>query len=288
MSTNKCDIFILGSSGMLGNTLLRYFESLNQYKVIGSIRGTNPPAELNIFRKLLCNNLDVEDEENLFNVLSKYQPKIVINCIGVVKQLSFSKDPIKSIVINSLLPHKLSEICKSIDSRLIQISTDCVFSGKKGMYSEFDNSDAQDLYGKTKFLGEVVSSNDITLRTSIIGHELETSHSLLEWFLSQENEVKGFRKAIFSGLPTIELARIIHKFIIPNRNLKGLYHVSSDPIDKFTLLNLISEIYRKEIKVTPDDNLIIDRSLSSKKFKQETGFVPLSWENMIHEMHKFR
>ena len=288
MNTNKCDIFILGSSGMLGNTLLRYFESLNQYKVIGSIRGTNPPAELNIFRKLLCNNLDVEDEENLFNVLSKYQPKIVINCIGVVKQLSFSKDPIKSIIINSLLPHKLSEICKSIDSRLIQISTDCVFSGKKGMYSEFDNSDAQDLYGKTKFLGEVVSSNDITLRTSIIGHELETSHSLLEWFLSQENEVKGFRKAIFSGLPTIELARIIHKFIIPNRNLKGLYHVSSDPIDKFTLLNLISEIYRKEIKVTPDDNLIIDRSLSSKKFKQETGFVPLSWENMIHEMHKFR
>ncbi len=273
---------------MLGNTLLRYFESLNQYKVIGSIRGINPPAELNISRKLLCNNLDVEDEENLFNVLSKYQPKIVINCIGVVKQLSFSKDPIKSIIINSLLPHKLSEICKSIDSRLIQISTDCVFSGKKGMYSEFDNSDAQDLYGKTKFLGEVVSSNDITLRTSIIGHELETSHSLLEWFLSQENEVKGFRKAIFSGLPTIELARIIHKFIIPNRNLKGLYHVSSDPIDKFTLLNLISEIYRKEIKVTPDDNLIIDRSLSSKKFKQETGFVPLSWENMIHEMHKFR
>lgn len=288
MSINKCDIFILGSSGMLGNTLLRYFNSLDQYKVMGSIRGINPPAKLSISRKLLLNNLDVEDDKNLFNILSKYQPKIVINCVGVVKQLSFSKDPVKSIFINSLLPHKLSDICKSVGSRLIQISTDCVFSGKKGMYSELDDADAQDLYGKTKFLGEVVSSNDITLRTSIIGHELETSHSLLEWFLSQEHEVKGFRKAIFSGLPTVELARIIHEFIIPNKNLKGLYHVSADPIDKFALLNLISEIYSKKIKVTPDDKLIIDRSLSSKKFRQETGFVPLSWENMIHEMHKFR
>lgn len=288
MSSKKCDIFILGSTGMLGNTLLRYFDSLNQYKVMGSIRGTNPPAELNVSRKLLLNNLDVENEKDLSNILVEYQPKIVINCIGVVKQLSFSKDPIKSIYINSLLPHKLSEICKSIDSRLIQISTDCVFNGKRGMYSELDDSDAQDLYGKTKFLGEVIDSKDITLRTSIIGHELETSHSLLEWFLSQEREVTGFRKAIFSGLPTVELARIIHKFIIPNKNLRGLYHVSSEPIDKFTLLKLISEIYGKEIKVTPDDNFIIDRSLSSKKFKQETGFAPLSWENMIHEMHKFR
>ncbi len=288
MSINKCDIFILGSTGMLGNTLLRYFESTKQFKVMGSIRGKNPPAELDIPRELLLNNVDVEDEKILSNVLSEYKPKFVINCIGLVKQLSFSKDPIKSLVINSLLPHKLSEICKNIDARLIQISTDCVFSGKKGMYSELDDSDAKDLYGKTKFLGEVVNSNCITLRTSIIGHEIETSHSLLNWFLSQKGEVKGFRKAIFSGLPTVELARIIHDFIIPNKNLKGLYHVSSDPINKFTLLELISKIYNKKIKVIPDDKLIIDRSLSSEKFKHETGFMPLSWENMIHEMHKFR
>lgn len=284
---NECDIFILGTNGMLGNTLLRYFKRNNKYNVIGSIRGSETPKKLNSFDKFIVKEIDVEDKCLLEKTLRQYCPKVIINCVGLVKQVDTSTDPIKAIEINSLLPHRLSSICRSIESKLIHISTDCVFNGDKGMYSESDEPNATDLYGKTKHLGEVVDSKNITLRTSIIGHELLTKHSLLEWFLSQNEEINGYSKAFFSGFPTVELARVIHDFVIPNKSLNGIYNVSSEPISKFDLLRLISKHYSKKIKINRDSEFIIDRSLDSRKFRSITGFEPFSWDDMIYEMHKF-
>ena len=150
---NKCDVFILGASGMLGNSLLRYFANINKYKVIGTIRGSDTPTKLSSYDKFILKNLDVNDEDHLKEKIHEYCPKVLINCIGLVKQVDASTDPIKAIQINSLLPHKLLSICKSIDSKLIHISTDCVFNGKIGMYSEFDEPNATDVYGRTKLLG---------------------------------------------------------------------------------------------------------------------------------------
>ncbi len=285
----ECDIFILGASGMLGNTLLRYIKLINKYNVVGSIRGSKTPEQLKVYDQFIVKKLDVEDYNLLKEKIHEYCPKLIINCVGLVKQVDSSTDPVKAIQINSLLPHRLSSICRSLNSKLIHISTDCVFNGKKnGMYSESDEPDATDLYGRTKLLGELVDSHNITLRTSIIGHELLTKHSLLEWFLSQNKEIKGYTKAIFSGLPTVELARVIHDYVIPNREMSGLYNVSSEPINKFELLNIISKQYSKNIKINVDDEIVIDRSLNSKKFREKTGFKPLSWKEMIYEMYKFR
>jgi dTDP-4-dehydrorhamnose reductase len=188
-----------------------------------------------------------------------------------------------------MLPHRLSKLCALIGARLVHVSTDCVFTGEKGMYLESDISDAVDLYGKSKFIGEIQDQpHAITLRTSIIGHELASSASLVDWFLSQEGAVKGFTKAIFSGVPTSELARIITDFVIPNPQLFGLYHVSAEPIDKFTLLNEIAKIYEKKIDIVPDDHLAIDRSLDSTRFRQAVGYVPPAWPDLIQFMRAQR
>tara|TARA_B100002019_G_scaffold259207_1_gene244435 strand:- start:17984 stop:18853 length:870 start_codon:yes stop_codon:yes gene_type:complete len=283
----ECDVFILGASGMLGNSILRYFKSKNKLNVIGSIRSSKTPQKLNFYDEYIVKNLNIEDENNLREVMQRYCPKIIINCIGLVKQIDSSTDPIKAIQINSLLPHRLTSICESVDAKLIHISTDCVFNGKKGMYNESDDPNATDLYGRTKLLGEIIDSKNITLRTSIIGHELSTKHSLLEWFLSQDEEINGFDKAIFSGLPTVELSRVIHDFVIPNKHLNGLYNVSSEPINKFELLSLISDQYSKKIKINVDSGLVINRSLNSSKFQDQTGYKSPSWKDMIYEMHKF-
>lgn len=170
-------------------------------------------------------------------------------------------------------------------ARLIHFSTDCVFSGKQGQYKEDDFADAYDLYGRTKYLGEVDYENAITLRTSIIGHELESKRSLVDWFLNQSSEVKGFRKAIFSGLPTIEIARIVREYVIPNPKLRGLYHLSVDPISKYDLLRMVGTIYGKDIAIIPDDELIIDRSLNSDRFRSATGFKPKPWLELVEAMH---
>jgi dTDP-4-dehydrorhamnose reductase len=177
--------------------------------------------------------------------------------------------------------------CANIDARLIHISTDCVFNGRKGLYKETDLSDAEDLYGKSKFIGELHDlPHAVTLRTSIIGHELNSNDSLVDWFLSQTGTVKGYKKAIFSGLPTVELARVIKDFVMPRTDLQGSYHVSADPIDKYTLLNLIANIYGKEIEIIADEKVHIDRSLNSDKFRQATGYQPPSWPILIEKMYR--
>jgi len=283
-------ILVLGATGMLGSTMFRQLFGDERYDVWGTTRS---PSALVRFseqeRAKLLSNVDVLDADQLISVFNDVKPDAVINCIGLIKQLSTAKDPMAVLPINSLLPHRLSKICELSNARLVQISTDCVFSGRKGMYTEADVSDAEDIYGKSKFLGEVVDSKlAVTLRTSIIGHELNSTFSLVDWFLSQSGSVKGFAKAIFSGLPTVELARVVRDFVLPNPELSGLYQVAASPIDKYSLLKQIASTYEKKIEIVRDESLVIDRSLDPSKFKAATGYVAPSWADLIDYMHRTR
>ncbi len=280
-------ILILGVTGMLGNTVFKLLSSDQQLQVWGTLRNSDFrhffSQELN--SRLV--SLNVLDQDALIRVFEQLRPDIVINCIGIVKQVASAKDPLVTLPLNALLPHRLANLCSLAGSRLIHVSTDCVFSGQKGMYTESDVTDATDLYGKSKSLGELSTlSHVITLRTSYIGHELNSHVALLNWFLAQTGSVKGFSKAIFSGLPTIELARIMAKYVIPNPQLSGLYHVSGEPIDKFSLLKLIATTYGKSIEIIEDTQFCIDRSLDSTRFRTMTGYIPLLWQDLVHQMYK--
>lgn len=281
-------VLILGASGMLGNAAFRLFAESDGFNVFGTVRSDRSKKLFpQILQPLLISGVDVENIDTLTRVLGEVKPDAVINCIGLVKQLAEADDPLAAIPINSLLPHRIARLCAVAGSRFIHMSTDCVFSGSKGMYTESDFSDAKDLYGRSKLLGEVDYPNAITLRTSIIGHELEGARSLVGWFLSQSGSVKGFKKAIFSGLPTVEIARLIRDYVLPKPHLKGLYHVSAEPINKFDLLNLVADAYKKNIDIEAENNFMIDRSLDSSRFRSVTGFQPKSWPELVAAMRSF-
>ncbi len=282
-------ILVFGVSGMLGNSLFRYFSKDNNYKIFGTLRSNQIPSNLgkNFYSNVLT-GIDVENQDSLTKVFAQIKPQIVINCVGIVKQLAEANDPLLAIPINSILPHRLALLSEAVEARLIHISTDCVFSGSKGNYTEKDIPDAYDLYGRSKLMGEVDYPNAITLRTSIIGHELSGSRSLINWFLSQKSKVNGFTKAIYSGFPTVELAEIIEKYVIPNPQMHGLYHVSSDPINKYDLLKIVREVYEKDIEIEPSDKLVIDRSLNSKRFQEETRYASPTWQELINKMYQFK
>ena len=171
---------------------------------------------------------------------------------------------------------------------MVHISTDCVFCGDKGNYKESDVTDSRDYYGKSKALGEVIDSKNITIRTSTIGHELKSSFGLLEWFLSQAGQCKGYRRAIFSGMPTVEFAQVLRDKVIPNQNLVGLYHVAAQPINKLDLLRLLAKMYGKTIEIVPDDEFAINRSLDPTRFCLATGYSAPSWCEMIEKMQSYR
>ena len=288
MAEEKVRMLILGITGMLGNTLFRYCNLLDNYRVLGTLRNKLAYKKFSISHRDSIYYLDnPNDEDLLTKLIESHKPDVVINCIGIIKQILSETDPVNTININSLLPHKIYKICDKKNIRFIHISTDCVFSGNKGNYKEIDIADSTDLYGRSKLLGEQQNNKALTIRTSIIGHELFTSHSLLEWFLKQENEIYGYDNAIFSGFPTIEISKILDEFIIPNKNLSGVYHIASNPISKFELLKLISEIYKKKINIIKNNSIKIDRSLNANKFMQETGFYPKEWLDYIKSMHQF-
>ena len=288
MSDKKTKVLVLGASGMLGNAVLRLFAQSAGYEVVASARSTSAlrllPEELS--DRVVC-GVDVENIDTLTSLFAKIRPDVVINCIGLVKQLADADDPLAAIPINALMPHRLARLCDVAGARLVHMSTDCVFSGAKGMYIEADPSDAKDLYGRSKFLGEVDFPHAITLRTSIIGHELSGAHSLVGWFLAQQGSVKGFTRAIFSGLPTVELARVIRDHVLAHPELHGVYHVSAAPINKFDLLTLIAKAYDKTIDITPDDKMAIDRSLDSSRFREATGYQPQPWPELVRRMREF-
>lgn len=286
--TEGKSILVLGASGMLGHTVLRLFGQSPGYQVWGSARSWGVPAQLpESVRGRIIQGVDVENADGLAKLFANIRPDVVINCIGLVKQLSNADDPLAAIPINSVLPHRIARLCEVARARLVHISTDCVFSGSKGRYKEAEAADANDLYGRSKFLGEVDYPHAVTLRTSIIGHELNSAHGLIGWFLAQQGSVKGFNRAIFSGLPTVELARVIRDFVIPHHELRGTYHVSAEPISKFELLKLVADVYGKSIAIMPDDNLVMDRSLDSSRFRQATGYVSPSWPELVAQMHSF-
>jgi dTDP-4-dehydrorhamnose reductase len=288
MSTTPQKILVLGASGMLGSAVLRYFAAQPDMHVTGMMRSSGAVQLLpEAVRDHVVTGIDVENTDQLTQLFSRTRPDLVINCIGLIKQLSDAKDPLAAIPINSILPHRLARLCELAGARLVHLSTDCVFSGDKGNYTEADVPDAGDVYGRTKLLGEVDYPHAITLRTSIIGHELSGAKSLLNWFLSQQGSVNGFNRAVFSGLPTVEIARVIHQYVMPNPDLRGLYHLSVAPINKFDLLKLFAHAYGREIEIVPNDSLVIDRSLDSTRFRQATGFVPPSWPELVDTMRDF-
>lgn len=281
-------VLVLGASGMLGNAAMRVFAQEPGYEVYGTIRGaasaSHFPAPL---ETRLIAGVEADSPDHLLGVVARVQPDTVINCVGVIKQFDASNDPLVALPLNSILPHRLARLCQAAEARLVHISTDCVFDGRRGGYDEDDIADATDLYGRSKLLGEVDYPNAITLRTSIIGHELSGKHALVDWFLSQEGSVNGFAKAIFSGLTTVELCRVIARYVIPRADLHGLYHVSSEPISKHDLLSLIADVYGKTIDIRPSQTPVIDRSLSSQKFRTATGYTPPDWKTLIRTLKEF-
>lgn len=282
------NILVLGASGMLGNAIFRVLRDKDGWELYGTIRA---PETKKFFEPSLQENLlligDVQQHDSLVGLFSQVRPDVVINCVGIVKQLAEASEPLATIPLNSVFPHRLNRLCESSGVKLIHLSTDCVFSGRKGGYVETDVPDAEDLYGRSKVLGEVLSPNSVTLRTSTIGYELGRSKGLLEWFFLQDGQCNGYTKAVFSGLPAVALAEVIKTHVIPNDSLSGLYHVASDPITKYDLLHLIAAAYDKNIEILPNEELCIDRSLIADSFKKATGYVSPSWPDLIENMKSY-
>ena len=228
---------------------------------------------------------DITDRNALGRVLEKAKPEAVINCVGIIKQINEANDETKIRKVNAEFPHHLAKQCEALGTRLIHFSTDCVFSGIKGNYSENDPADATDLYGKTKHLGEVTDRHCVTIRSSVIGHEIDSNLSLLSWFLSQHGTtIKGYTRAIYSGFTTIEMAKIVERILTQHQSLFGLWQVASEPISKYDLLKLCQAKLGWQGTIKPDDSFECDRSLNGERFKDATGYQAPTWEEMITEL----
>lgn len=277
-------VLVLGGDGMLGHRLLACMTPWHDVRV--TLR--QDLAAYEQFRLFTPENsfsgVDARVPDCLSAILADFHPQIIVNAVGIVKQRPDAHEHVVNLEINSLLPHRLALICRAIGSRLIHISTDCVFSGKRGKYREDDLPDAQDLYGRSKLLGEVSEPPALTLRTSMIGRELWRKTSLLEWFLAQRGPVKGFCNAIFSGLTTTELARLIEMLIVKFPEASGLYHVSSEPISKYDLLRLIRDKLAVSTEIRPDRDFHCDLSLDSTRFRKTFNYSPPSWSIMVDEV----
>jgi dTDP-4-dehydrorhamnose reductase len=282
-------VLVLGVSGMLGNAMFRKLSESQSLEVYGTARSASAkrffPGELT--ERILC-GIDIENQDALARVLGDIKPQAVINCVGLVKQLGDANDPLVALPVNAILPHRLARLCGLVNARLIHVSTDCVFSGARGNYRETDVPDAKDLYGRSKLLGEVDYPHAVTLRTSIIGHELSSAHSLVGWFLAQNGRVKGFARAIFSGLPTVELAELVRDVALPRDDLHGVYHVASAPISKLDLLRLVAKTYGKQIVIEEDQDFVIDRSLNAERFQDATGYTAPPWPTLVKKMFEFQ
>jgi dTDP-4-dehydrorhamnose reductase len=281
-------VLILGVTGMLGHVLFKELSRIDTYEVYGTTRsmsGLNKFFTLNELSRIRP-TVDADNFDTVIRAFAALQPDIVINCIGLIKQLAMAEDPLTAITVNAQLPHRLSMLTRNANARLIHISTDCIFDGKKGNYEENDDSNAKDLYGRTKFLGEVTYPHCVTLRTSIIGHELKNNVSLVDWFLNETKAVRGFTKALYTGFSTLEMAKIISKYVIPNDEINGLYQVSSEVISKHDLIKLIAEKYNKKIDITPYEDFVLDRTLKSENFRNQTGYAPPSWDKIVEQMYE--
>jgi dTDP-4-dehydrorhamnose reductase len=277
-------VLILGGDGMLGHQLLKQLSLRHEVRVtlrrpLADYAGAGLFNADNAFDRV-----DVRDFDSVRRSVTACSPDAVINATGIVKQRAEAAEAIPSIEINALLPHRLAALCAEAGARLVHMSTDCVFSGKQGGYREDDLPDATDIYGRSKLLGEVSAPPAITLRTSIIGRELSRKTGLLEWFLAQQGTIRGYRKAIFSGFTTIEMARIIEMLLTRFPGAHGLYHVSSASISKYDLLTLIRDRLGLSARIDPEDDFHCDRSLDSSRFRSSFGYEPPPWPAMIDEL----
>jgi dTDP-4-dehydrorhamnose reductase len=281
-------ILILGGTGMLGHKLFQHF----LFRFPGTICTMHrhasdvPYSRIAMFqRPQVIEGIDVFDFNKLSHLLLRLKPDFIVNCIGVIKQRYDASSHIPTITVNSLLPHQLAELSAKWGGRLIHFSTDCVFSGRQGMYKEVDPSDAEDLYGKTKFLGETTEPNALTIRTSIIGRELANHRSLLDWFLSNKGgRVKGYRKSIYSGVTTNHLAEVVSSIILRHPQLQGVYQVTSDPISKYDLLCLLRDAYTLDIAIDPVDGEDVNRSMDGSRFREATGYVCPTWSTLVQQL----
>ena len=282
-------VLVLGSNGLIGSTILRVLAEDSSLQVRGTIRSPHLkllfPGKLS---NLLISNINLLHTDTLLNLMNSEKPDVVINAAGLTKHLLGSNDVLQALPMNAILPHRLVEVCNLINARLVHISTDCVFKGDRGMYSELDVPDAPDLYGRSKALGEIDNERHVTIRTSTIGHELNTEYGLLNWFLAQGESCKGYRKAVFSGLPTVVLTEVLRDYVINNNSLVGLFNLAANPINKNDLLNLIAEVYNKSIDIKVDEEVVIDRSLDSEKFSNATGYQAPEWPELIQKMFTSR
>lgn len=278
--------FILGVTGMLGHQLANKFKE--KMEVYGSIRGAEIPyTDIKLFSGInIVPNISAHDFSSVKKAIEKIRPDVIINCIGVIKQLKSAKDPIETITINALFPHQLAKLCEDNNIRLFHISTDCVFKGDKGNYTEQDISDAIDLYGRTKALGEVTGKGITTLRSSIIGHELREKKSLIEWVLSQKGkQIEGYQKAFYTGVTTNTMASLILQLIFEFPDFSGLWHVSSDPISKYDLIQIVNKVYDLKLDIKPNATFSCDRRLLGQPFLKTTHLKIPDWQTMIEEMH---
>jgi dTDP-4-dehydrorhamnose reductase len=282
------EILILGGAGMLGHKLFQHLGRRHP-ETYCTIRGSihdERLAKVGLFRSgRVMEHIDVTDFPSVERLLLDSMPKVLINCVGIVKQREEAKKAVPSITVNALLPHQLAQLCGRWGGRLIHFSTDCVFSGKRGNYQEEDFADAEDLYGRTKHLGEVTSPRTVTLRTSIIGRELLHRESLLEWFLTQNHKrISGYTRAMFSGVTTNYMARVVQNLIEEHPDMSGLYQVTSQTISKYDLLAQLRQAYKLDVEITPDPSFFCDRSMKGGKFSKATGYVCPPWSELVAEL----
>ena len=281
-------VLILGGAGMLGHKMFQTLTdaSFDTYATVRQAVGDSPAAELaSSSDGHFIGGVDVSDFGSVAALLDETRPDVLVNCVGVIKQRDAAHDSIESITINSLLPHLLAEKCALIGARVIHFSTDCVFDGEKGAYEESDPSDAKDLYGRTKYLGEISSPGSLTLRSSIIGRELYNYASLIEWFLSQDgNKVRGFTKALYAGMTTNQMSALVRDLIVDHPDLTGMYQVSGPWINKYDLLLMVRDAFELDIEIERDEDVNIDRTLVGDRFSADTGFVAPSWQEMVTEL----
>jgi dTDP-4-dehydrorhamnose reductase len=276
-------ILVLGSVGMLGHKVCDAIG--DRFEVWGTLRENSAEPFCRDLLKEDCiiAGVDVSNFSSVRNALERSRPDAVVNCIGIVKQRDEAKQAIPSIQVNALFPHQLAELCGDLGVRVVQISTDCVFSGSRGNYSEIDVPDPVDLYGRTKLLGELSHSHCLTLRTSIIGWQLNNHSGLLSWFALQRGKrIKGYKHAIYSGFSTAVLAQLIGDLIETRPDLHGLYQVASEPISKYDLLTRLRDALGwKDIIIESDDQFFCDRSLVVTRFTSATGWRSPSWDSML-------
>lgn len=284
-------ILLLGGGGLAGNIFIKYFSNLKQSEhILGATFSENESNyHLNLDKKKIHTFYEINafEYKSINSTLDVFKPDVIINTIGLTKRISNRNDPKLSIYLNSYFPHILFKDCLEKNIKLIHLSTDCIFSGKNGNYTEDDISDASDLYGKTKFLGELKEKNALTLRTSILGPEIRRFLGIYSWFINQKTNVYGYDKAFFSGITSLELAKIILQIINNKIDLSGVYHLSSERISKFELLDIIKKIKKMDINITKSNAEIYDRSLNNNKFHSEFGYISPKWENMILELTNY-